>query len=209
MTETIAGIRASLGTLFGMLFGILVLALPHAAIADSVGTLTLDVLSFVSFQDNETLLLPAGSTLQFHFGDPDANGDVPFSIAPSDVSISEVDIPGDERTLVYGRASVANGFLRPTPSGHIIEFSGTVGASFSDVAGTTLLYPIDFTTETVSATDTLHSFSIEVTGLRLVDGVWYAQIVGATTNHENAFPEPGAAVYSVLSGTFDQLPIAP
>ena len=43
-------------------------------------------------------------------------------------------------------------------------------------------------------------------GLNLVDGVWYGQIVGATTNKENAFPEPGAAVYTVLSGSFDQVP---
>jgi hypothetical protein len=30
--------------------------------------------------------------------------------------------------------------------------------------------------------------------------------VGATTNQENAFPEPGAAVYTVLSGSFDRVP---
>ena len=42
--------------------------------------------------------------------------------------------------------------------------------------------------------------------MRLVNGVWYAQIVGATTNEENAFPAPGAAVYTVLSGSFDQVP---
>jgi hypothetical protein len=42
--------------------------------------------------------------------------------------------------------------------------------------------------------------------MRLVDGVWYAQIVGATTNKENAYPAPGAAVYTVLSGRFDRVP---
>jgi len=42
--------------------------------------------------------------------------------------------------------------------------------------------------------------------MRLVDGVWYAQIVGATTNEENAYPPPGTAVYTVLSGSFDQVP---
>jgi hypothetical protein len=42
--------------------------------------------------------------------------------------------------------------------------------------------------------------------MRLVDGVWYGQLVGATTNQANAFPEPGTAVYTVLSGRFDRIP---
>jgi hypothetical protein len=42
--------------------------------------------------------------------------------------------------------------------------------------------------------------------MRLVDSARYAQIVGATTNEENAFPAPGAAVYTVLSGSFDRVP---
>lgn len=177
------------------------------AYGNSTGTLTLDTLSFISFQENETLLLPAGSTLQFTFSTPNEQGNIPFTISPSGVSIDDVAIPGSGRDLEYGLASPASGVLRPTSSGYIIEFVGTVSASFSDKPGTTLLYSINFTTETTTATDTLHSFSIDITGLRLIDEVWYAQIVGAATNHENAFPEPGAAVYTVLSGTFDHLPI--
>jgi hypothetical protein len=42
--------------------------------------------------------------------------------------------------------------------------------------------------------------------MRLVEGARYGQIVGATTNKDNAFPEPGAAVYTVLSGSFDRVP---
>jgi hypothetical protein len=42
--------------------------------------------------------------------------------------------------------------------------------------------------------------------MRLVDGVWYGQLVGATTNKTNAFPKPGTAVYTVLSGRFDPIP---
>ena len=66
-----------------------------------------------------------------------------------------------------------------------------------------------FTTETVTATDVLGQVSVERTGIRLIDGIWYVQLVGATTNKEKAFPAPGTAVYSVLSGRFDQVPIAP
>ena len=57
-----------------------------------------------------------------------------------------------------------------------------------------------------AASNAQHTDSVSVRGMRLVDGVWYAQIVGATTNKENAYPAPGAAVYTVLSGSFDQVP---
>jgi hypothetical protein len=67
-------------------------------------------------------------------------------------------------------------------------------------------YSVPFTTETVAASNFQHTDSVAVTGMRLVNGVWYAQIVGATTNQENAYPAPGAAVYTVLSGSFDQVP---
>ena len=37
----------------------------------------------------------------------------------------------------------------------------------------------------------------------------HEQLVGATVNKQNAFPKPGTAVYTVLSGQFDQLPATP
>jgi len=41
---------------------------------------------------------------------------------------------------------------------------------------------------------------------RLAEGAWHGQLVGATVNETHAFPEPGTAVYTVLSGQFDRLP---
>jgi hypothetical protein len=67
-------------------------------------------------------------------------------------------------------------------------------------------YAIPFTTDGASAADRTGSETLQVSGMRVVEGAWYAQIVGATTNKENAFPNPGAAVYTVLSGSFDQVP---
>ena len=160
------------------------------------GTLTLDMLSFISFQDDEILLLPAGSTLRFDFGTPDANGNIPFTINPNNLSIDPIDVPSLDRTLSYGLSGTATGVIRPTATGRIIEFSSMVSASLSGENGATFVYPIEFTTETTSASDVLGQVDIEVTGLRLIEGVWYAQLVGATSNHENAFPEPGKAVYS-------------
>lgn len=173
------------------------------------GTLTLDSLSFISFQDQQILSLPAGSTLEFQFGQPNANGTIPFSISPTGLSIAPIGLPSSAGSLLYGLAGTATGLVVPTTDGHIIRFSANVTASLQD-SGTrsgTYTYPMLFTTETTAATDVLGQTTVERTGVRLIDGVWYIQLVAATTNNENAFPAPGMAVYSVLSGQFDQLPI--
>jgi len=190
------------------LLGFVLVSTPALSSAESA-TLTLDMLSFISFQDDEFLLLPAGSTLRFDFGTAAADGTIPFTINPSSLSIDPIDVPTMNRSLSYGLNGTASGVIRPTPTGRIIEFTGMVSASLSGENGATFVYPIEFTTETATASDVLGDVNVEVTGLRIVEGVWYAQLVGATTNHENAFPEPGSAVYSVLSGEFDQLPSAP
>jgi hypothetical protein len=65
---------------------------------------------------------------------------------------------------------------------------------------------VPFTTETASASNRSGDESVEAQGMRVVDGVWYARIVGATANGVNAEPKPDTAVYTVLSGQFDELP---
>jgi hypothetical protein len=99
------------------------------------------------------------------------------------------------------------GLLVPTASGRKITFTATVRASLSDTprAGS-YEYEIPFSTEAAAASNAAGTDSVSVTGMRLVDNVWYGQLVGATTNKTNAFPEPGTAVYTVLSGRFDQIP---
>jgi hypothetical protein len=42
--------------------------------------------------------------------------------------------------------------------------------------------------------------------MRLVDGLWYVQLVGGVTNKSDAVPEAGTAVYTLLSGRFDRMP---
>ena len=155
--------------------------------------------------------MASGSTVEFQFGTPNPDGSIPFSISPSGLAIAPIDLPSGGGTLAYGLAGVANGIILPAADGHIIQFSANVTATLDSpsVESGTFTYGMPFTTETASATDVLGQITVERTGVRLIEGVWYAQIVGATTNRENAFPAPGTAVYSVLSGRFDQLPIAP
>lgn len=187
---------ASVGLLVAMMVGL-------NASAETTATLTLDGLSYISFQDEEIMPLASGSRLTFRFSDPSPGGSVHFTIAPSDVEIPPITI-GPDKALQYGLANVASGTMITTSDGRKISFTATIAASLGE--GEALLYTMPFTTETTSATNQVGTVTVEVTGLRLVEGVWYVQLVGATVNKENAYPKPGAAVYSVLSGSFDQLP---
>jgi len=174
---------------------------------ETVSTFTLDGLSFISFGDQEIVLPDSGSTLKFRFGDPNPDGSIPFTIRPEDVSIDPVALPDGGGTLTYALASQATGVMSPTSEGRKLTFTATVSATLdSPTSKGTFDYAIPFTTEAAAASNATGSETLNVTGMRLVDGVWYGQIVGATTNKENAFPEPGTAVYSVLSGSFDQVP---
>lgn len=170
--------------------------------AETVGTLQLDGLPFVSFQDER--VLPLAGTITFHFGAANVDGSVPFSIAPEDVSIPEISLSSGE-TLRYSLASAAMGRLLPSATGRIVEFSATVNATVTQGEHSgTLSYSVPFTTETVSAQN--GGQSVSVTGARIVSAARYTQLVGATVSKPNATLEPGAPVYTVLSGTFDLLP---
>ena len=176
------------------------------ASAETVGTFTLDSLSYISFGDDEILYLPAGSTLRFRFGATAPDGTTPFTIQAGDVSVGDVSLPSGG-VLRYGMASPASGTIRTTPEGRRIDFTATVRATLDRGADSgSFDYAIPFTTEGAAATNRPGTETLEVSGMRLVERAWYGQIVGATTNKDNAFPEPGAAVYTVLSGSFDRVP---
>lgn len=184
----------------------LAVSLATARAEDAIGVFTLDGLSFVSFQDVEVLPIPSGSTLRFHFGKPSSDGSIPFTLAPEDVTIAPIPMAG-AGTLRYSLASPASGWIRPTASGRRIDFMASVAASLErPEGGGTFTYAGPFSTESVAASNASGTASVEAKGMRMVDGAWYVQLVGATTNRANAFPKPGAAVYTVLSGRFDRLP---
>jgi hypothetical protein len=188
----------------GPLLTVLLLATTSAG--ETVGTFTLDGLSYVSFGGDEILYLPPGSTLRFRFGSTAADGSTPFMIQPGDVSISDVSVPSGG-VLRYGMASPASGTIRTTTEGKRIDFNATVRVTLERGGDSgSYDYTIPFTTEGASASNRPGTETLQVSGIRLIEGAWYGQIVGATTNKERAFPEPGAAVYTVLSGSFDQVP---
>ena len=192
--------------LLGLTIGLL-LAAQTALAEDSVSTFTLDGLSFISFGDQQILLPNSGATLRFRFGTPAADGSVPFTLRPEDVSIAPVPLPSGGGTLQYSIVETASGTLRPTPEGREISFTATVRATLASPSRNgSFDYTMPFTTESATARNLARTETLSVSGMRLVDGAWYGQIVGGTTNKENAFPEPGAAVYTVLSGSFDRIP---
>jgi hypothetical protein len=173
-----------------------------------VGTLTLDSLSFVSFDDRTIWAIAPGARLRFHFGKPDSDGSVPFSLAPSDVSIPPIPVDGGKSSLTYRLASPTSGVLRmnPTPS---VEFTASVSTTLQGEQGSsTATYTVRFTTGVATATSA-EGRQMHVEGMPLVKGANHLQLVGATTNRTDAYVEAGAATYTVLSGSFDQLPDLP
>jgi hypothetical protein len=195
------------GLLVALAGAALLASAARARAEDTIGIFRLDALSFVSFGDQQFLFPATGSTIRFRFGNTNPDGSVPFTIDLGGVSIAPIPLPSGQGTLRYTLAAPAFGFLRPSETGRKLEFNAAIAATLEAPEGSgTYTYPIPFTTETAAASNAQHTDSVSVSGMRLVDGVWYAQIVGATTNKENAYPAPGSAVYTVLSGSFDQVP---
>lgn len=193
-----------------LLFLVLMLgpALSMATAEGLVGTLRLnDGLSFISFGDRRIYPIASDATIRFRFGAPTAKGSIPFTISPEDVSIPLISIGSDE-SLLYSLDRAASGWVHVSEDGgRRIEFTASVAASLQKGGSSgTLTYLIPFTTETASATDSAGSGTVEVAGVRPRAGGRHVQLVGAVVNKENAFPEPGAAVYTILSGEFDQVP---
>lgn len=176
--------------------------------AQTTSTLSLDGSSFVSFGNQEIFSIPLGSSIVFEFGSPNAEGEVPFTIQPSGVTIPAIPMGTGDNELRYTLSSSTTGVMTPTPTGRRINFTAPLRATIVSPDGTSGYYDysIPITTETAEAQDIAGALQIEITGLRLLDSIWYCQLVGGTTNRENAFPEPGTAVYAVLNGTFDQVP---
>ncbi|MCP5058517.1 MAG: hypothetical protein GY937_17585 [bacterium] len=191
-----------------VLLVLLQLSVPAGA-ETTTGTLTLDSLSFISFEGYENLNLPAGSTIEFAFSDPDPGGSVSFTILPSGVSIPSIQLWSTPGELRYTLAAPATGTATKTSEGIKISFSATVSVTLVQQGGGTFQYSLPFTTESASATNAAGTNTVSLSGMQLVEGPNHVQLVGATTNKTNAFPEPGRAVSSVLSGTFDTFPTFP
>lgn len=183
------------------------LLLSGSAQSETVGTLALDGLSFVSFEGIENLAIPAGSTVRFRFSDTIENGVATFSIQPSDLTIAPIPLPGGGGELVYSLADETNGTLRQGSEGFIVSFSAAINATLVNASTSgTRSHTLTFTTEHAQATGTQSQQTVAVDGMQVVPGPRYVQLVGAVPNPENAHPHPGRAVYTVLSGSFDWLP---
>jgi len=93
----------------------------------------------------------------------------------------------------------------------VVELSESVsaaleGARAGDRPNT---YAVRFTTEATVARSAGGAVEIPIQGARVVPGPGYVQLVAGATDAASSLVEPGAAVYAVLSGTFDRLPSLP
>lgn len=177
----------------------------------AVSTLELDSLSFVSFDARENFQIPSGASIVVRFHDSET-GVIGFTIEPAGVLIPPIPIGTGGRALQYALVSPASGMLRNSDGRLEMEFTAALRATVRDVdgqpVGEALSYTMKFTTQEASATDITGERTVRIEGVPLVGGPNYVQLVGAVTNKADAFPEPGVAVYAVLSGRFDALPEA-
>jgi hypothetical protein len=189
---------------------LLIGAPPDSGADETLATFTLDGFSFVSFEDEDVYPIPTGGALRFRFGAPSADGSVPFTLAPGDVDLPPIPV-GDGRTLTYRLASATGGLVRRSGAGTlVVQFPATVTAELATAEGSgSVPYSLVFTTETTSAPDLDNQTRVTVEGMRLQAGPGAMQLVGAATSRANAFPGPGKAAYTVLSGRFDRLPALP
>lgn len=178
----------------------------HAQGATAI--LYLDGLSFVSFGNQELYSIPLGSSVAFEFGEPSPDGSVPFTIQPSGVEILPIPMGGEYRELRYSLVAPASGRMHETPEGRRLEFTAQVRATLVDDRGETgaFTYSIPFTTESVVARSAAGDVTLAVDGMRVATETEYVQIAGAATNRDEAFPAPGTAVYTLLSGNFAGMP---
>jgi hypothetical protein len=192
----------------GRVLALAVLLAPNGARSeDAIATLTLDGLSFLSFDGRSNLPIPPGSTVRFRFGRPQSDGSVSFTILPEDVALAPVAADSSGSTLIYSLAAPASGSMRKEGDSSRIEFMALVKASLTTAEGSnSTTYSLRFTTDTVRASDAEATATVSIEGMRLAAGTKHVQLVGAVTNQADAYPEPGAAVYTVLSGTFDTTP---
>lgn len=172
--------------------------------------LILDGLSYISFGDKQVYSIPPGSSIGFRFSESDANGSASFTISPDDVDIGAVRMEGDGEALLFGLAKPASGVM-------LVGADGTATISFDAQTRVALRHPtaegmrdvtIHFTTESATAKSLDGKTRIDVAGMRVNRAARAIQLVGTSAVAASDYPEPGEAVYVVLSGVFDTLPSA-
>lgn len=165
----------------------------------------------MSFDERENFQIPSGARIVVRFHDSDSSV-IGFTIEPAGVTIPPIPIGTGGKTLHYTLVDRAKGTLKNVDGNLQMEFTAAVSATVRGAdgqsVGETLSYTMTFTTQEASATDITGERMVRIEGAPLIDGPNYVQLAGAATNKADAFPEPGVAVYVVLSGRFDGLPAA-
>jgi hypothetical protein len=197
---------ASRGTL--VLLAAVALATGSATRAqERTGTLTLDSLSYLSFDDEEFVPIPAGTRIRFRFGEADERGSVPFTIAREDLSLPQLAL-SNRRSLSVGLSAPGEGSVRRAPNRALVVELHALVETRLDRQAEAGVHSLRFTTETALARNLARTRTLRVSGMRLDASTRAVQLV-ATTTGAREDPKPGAAIYVLLSGTFDAIPEVP
>lgn len=187
-----------------------ILAQPALA-GELEATLTLDALSFLSFDDTWNHSLPTQGAITFRFESPDERGRVPFTIRPEDLAFPRFALSGPQETLTLRLALPASGVLRRAPNRRpIVEFDALISGTLERPAGSKSgTFSVFFTTETAVAHDLTGSRVRQIPGMRIDEASRSVQLVATTSAEADDAPRPGAMIYAILSGRFDRLPELP
>jgi hypothetical protein len=188
------------------------LASAHLAHADAnSATLTLDGLSFVSFANEHVYSIPPGSTIRFRLGTPNRDS-IPITVEPEDIHMGPLRLQSSgDAFMQFALVKTASGQIRRAlDGGAVLELEALISVILNhpEHGGSKTLW-VQFTTETAEATAIDGMGKRSITGMRVPSGAKAIQLVGASVNDSDDYPNPGTAVLTVLSGAFDQLPSVP
>jgi hypothetical protein len=178
---------------------------------ETVATLRLDGLSFVSYGSQHVYAVPPGSWMRLRFGDV-RSGSIPLRVEPQDVEIGELKLRDDDESfLQFGLVRRAVGHAYRNADGTVkIELDALVSVIVNDrERGGSDVVRVRFTTETAASTGTDGLGTRSITGMRPAAGSKAIQLVSATVTEPGGYPVPGAAVLVVLSGVLDRIPTVP
>lgn len=191
----------------GLCLGVLVLGAAAGA-QESVATLTLDDNSIVSFEETEAYSVQPGTTIRFQFSATTVEGRTAVWIALSDLSVGPLTLRSSDEKLLFSLAAPATGVVSRAEDGSLsVEMKALVNITLVQPEGSSMkTIPLRFTTETAEGQNLSGTTRVSLSGARLDPSTRAIELVGTSATPENGYPVPDAAVYVILSGTFDQLP---
>jgi hypothetical protein len=165
---------------------------------------TLNALSHVSFDDQLVLPIAAGEKLHL-LSYPHQDGSAAALRVPrAGLGTRSVSIPGGSRLFAVELLGQGKGAMRSDENGSLVIELDLVVRLESEAGRRD--WPLHLTTEGVESWNAQGTKRFAVEGSRVDPASKVVQLVGSTSAGTDNEVARGAAIYLVLSGTFDRVP---